>query len=263
VTATTDRPLTVLVIGSTGSIGRLVVDDAARAGHAVRAVVRNPDQARGFPAGVQAVVAELTRPETLSEAVRGVDAVVFTHGSNGSKAEMEAVDYGGVRGVLQALADQPARIALMTLVGVTNRSSPYNDTGGPDWKRRSERLVRACGCPYTIVRPGWFDHNAPDEQRVSFHQGDRQRAGTPADGAVSRRQVARVLVASLTSDTAIGKTFELVAEHGPAPVDLDPLFAALDTDLPGSLDGVRDEDNLPLAAEPAGVLADLSAVRPR
>ena len=32
-TATTDAPRTVLVIGSTGSIGRLVVEEAARRRH--------------------------------------------------------------------------------------------------------------------------------------------------------------------------------------------------------------------------------------
>ena len=80
---------------------------------------------------------------------------MFTHGSNGSKADMEAVDYGAV---LTALGDQPARVALMISIGITNRRSSYNrSTEGPEWKRRSERLVRASGRPYTIVRPGWFD----------------------------------------------------------------------------------------------------------
>jgi uncharacterized protein YbjT (DUF2867 family) len=256
----TEGPLTVLVIGSTGSVGRLVVDEAARAGHRVRAVVRSPDRARDFPAGVQALVADITKPESLSDAVRGIDAVVFTHGSNGSKEDMEAVDYGAVRNVLAALRDQPARVALMTLVGVTNRNNPYNSTEGPDWKRRSERLVRASGRAYTIVRPGWFDHNAADEQAPIFLQGDQRRAGDPSDGAVSRRQIAQVLVATLRSDAANRKTFELVAAHGAAPSDLDPLFAALDPDRPDSLDGVRDEDNLPLSREPARVLNDLAAV---
>jgi uncharacterized protein YbjT (DUF2867 family) len=256
----TDRPLTVLVIGSTGSVGRLVVDEAWRAGHQVQALVRSPERARDLPSGVQVVVADLTRSDSLADAVPDVDAVVFTHGSNGSKADMEAVDYGGVRSALTALGDRPARVALMTLVGVTNRSSPYNDTEGPDWKRRSERLVRASGRPYTIVRPGWFDHNAPDEQLPVFLQGDRRRAGSPADGAISRRQIAQVLVARLRSDAADRKTFELVAARGEAPGDLDRLFAALDPDGTDSLDGVRDEDNLPLAREPARVRADLDAV---
>jgi uncharacterized protein YbjT (DUF2867 family) len=40
----------------------------------------------------------------------------------------------------------------MTSIGVTNRTGPYNRaTEAHDWKRRSERLVRATGHPYTIV----------------------------------------------------------------------------------------------------------------
>jgi uncharacterized protein YbjT (DUF2867 family) len=259
-TAATDRPRTVLVVGSTGSIGRLVVEEAAHAGYLVRALVRSHDRARSLPAGVQAVVADLTRPETLTHAVQGVDAVVFTHGSHGTKADMEAVDYGAVRNVLTVLGGQPARIALMTSIGITNRSSSYNrSTEGPDWKRRSERLVRASGRSYTIVRPGWFDYNAPDEQLPVFLQGDPRRSGGPSDGAISRRQIAQVLVASLGSDTANGKTFELVAERADAPNDLEPLFAALDPDHPHSLDGVRDEHNMPLSEEPAHVRDDLEA----
>jgi uncharacterized protein YbjT (DUF2867 family) len=256
-TAETDRPRTVLVIGSTGSIGRLVVEEAAHAGYRVRALVRSPDRAKGLPAGVQAVVGDVTHPESLSDAVQDVDAVVFTHGSNGSRADMEAVDYGGVRNVLTALGDQPARLALMTLIGITNRDGSYNrSTEGPDWKRRSERLVRTSGRAYTIVRPGWFDYSAPDEQLPVFLQGDLRRSGGPSDGAISRRQIAQVLVASLGTDAANRKTFELVAEQGGAPSDLDPLFAALDPDQPNALDGVRDEDNMPLADEPARVRDD-------
>jgi len=42
------------------------------------------------------------------------------------------------------------------LIGVTNREGDYNrQTEAHDWKRRGERLVRASGLPYTIVRPGW------------------------------------------------------------------------------------------------------------
>ncbi len=40
-----NRPLTVLVVGATGSIGRLVVDEAIARGHTVRALVR--DHAKG------------------------------------------------------------------------------------------------------------------------------------------------------------------------------------------------------------------------
>jgi hypothetical protein len=74
---------------------------------------------------------------------------------------------------------------------------------------------------------------------------------------VARRQIAQVLVRSLGSDAAVRKTFELVAERGPAPEDFDALFAPLEADLSGSLDGIRDVANMPLASEPQRVQDDL------
>jgi uncharacterized protein YbjT (DUF2867 family) len=254
--------MSVLVVGATGSIGRLVVDEAIRQGHAVRALVRNPGRTSQLRPEAQAVIGDVTRPETLSEAVDGADAVVFTLGSDGEgKVGAECVDYGGVRNVLRALGSRTARIALMTSIGVTNRTGEYNcATEAHDWKRRSERLVRASRLPYTIVRPGWFDYNRPDQHRLVLLQGDRRQAGDPSDGVVARRQIAEVLVHSLTSDHTTQKTFELVAITGPAPDDFDDLFARLDPDPPGALDGVQDMPNMPLDDEPQRVRNDLDGV---
>src|SRR4051812_33666320 len=154
---TTASPTDVLVVGATGSIGTLVVVESLRRGFRSRALVRHPGRATGLPADARVVVGDVTRADSLADAVDGVEAVVFTHGSHGGADQAELVDYGAVRKVLQALDGRPARIALMTAIGVT-RHSP-----GHDWKRRGERLVRSSGQRYTIVRPGWFDYNEPDE----------------------------------------------------------------------------------------------------
>lgn len=206
---------------------------------------------------------DVTRPETLPAAVDGINAIVFTLGSDGAgKVGAENVDYGGVRNVLSALGSRTARIALMTAIGVTNRTGKYNQTTeAHDWKRRSERLVRASGLPYTIVRPGWFDYNKPDEHRLLFLQGDTRQAGDSSDGVIARRQIAEVLVCSLASNHALRKTFELVATTGPAQDDLDAVFAPLDADPQGSLDGVRDMANMPLNDEPERVRAAFYAMR--
>jgi uncharacterized protein YbjT (DUF2867 family) len=258
----TQAKMTVLAVGATGSIGRLVVEEALREGHAVRALVRNPDKARLLPRAAQLVVGDVTRPETLKDAVEGIDAVVFTLGSDGAgKTGAENVDYGGVRNVLLALGSRRARIALMTSIGVTNRTGSYNrSTEAHDWKRRSERLVRASGLSYTIVRPGWFDYNKPDEHRLVFLQGDTRHAGNSSDGVIARRQIAEVLVSSLTSNQALRKTFELIATTGPAQKDFDALFAALDADPQGALDAVRDMENQPMEDEPKRVRDDLETL---
>jgi uncharacterized protein YbjT (DUF2867 family) len=259
------KRMTVLVVGATGSVGKLVVEEAVREGHAVQALVRDPAKARQLPQEAQVLVGDVTRPETLSGAVDGVDAVVFTLGSDGAgKVGAETVDYGGVRNVLAALGSRPARIALMTSIGVTNRTGDYNRrTEAHDWKRRSERLVRASGKPYTIVRPGWFDYNQPDELRLVFLQGDRRHAGDPSDGVIARRQIAEVLVASLALDGALRKSFELVATRGEAQQDLDAEFDRLDADADGALDAVRDLPNMPVEQEPEQVRRDLEAARRR
>ena len=253
---------TVLVVGATGSIGRLVVEEAVRQGYVVRALVRTPSKARKFPPQVEVISGDVTRPETLTAAVDGIDAIVFTLGSDGAgKVGAETVDYGGIRNVLAALGSRTARIALMTSIGVTNRTGSYNrSTESHDWKRRAERLVRASGLPYTIVRPGWFDYNKADEHQLVFLQGDTRQAGDSSDGVIARSQIADVLVHGLASDQALRKTFELVATKGPAQIDFDALFAALDADPRNALDGVRDMPNQPLEDEPQRVRDDLDTL---
>lgn len=250
-------PLTVLVVGATGSIGRYVVASALGHRHAVRALVRDASRAGSFPSGVEIVVGDLTRPETLSQAVAGIDAIVFTHGTNGNPAAAEAVDYGAVRNVLAALGNHSVRVALMTAIGVTDRK------GAHDWKRRGERLVRISGLPYTIVRPGWFDYNDADQLQLILLQGDRRQSGTPRDGVVARRQIAEVLVRSLTSVEAVRKTFELVAERGSQQDDFNCLFASLDADANNALDAVHDPANMPLGEEPPQIVAEMDHARAR
>jgi uncharacterized protein YbjT (DUF2867 family) len=250
---------TVLVVGATGSIGHLAVEEAVRQGYVVRALVRTPSKAREFPAQVEVISGDVIRPETLTAAVDGIDAIVFTLGSDGAgKVGAETVDYGGVRNVLRALGSRTARVALMTSIGITNRTGSYNrSTESHDWKRRAERLVRASGLPYTIVRPGWFDYNKANEHQLVFLQGDTRQAGDSSDGVIARNQIAEVLVGSLSSDQALRKTLELVATKGPAQKNLDDLFVALDPDLDNGFDGVRDTPNQPLDDEPQRVKDDL------
>lgn len=246
--------LNILLVGGTGSIGRHVARVATAAGHSIRILSRRggPDTVRG----------DLTDSASLADAVRDTDAVIFTHGTHGAEAGYRDVDYGGVRNVLEAVGDRPVRIALMTAIGVTYRDGAYNRSNrAHDWKRRAERLVRASGHDYTIVRPSWFDYNADDQYELHLLQGDTRTSGSPADGVISREQLAEVLVAVLSSDAAIGKTFELVAERGPAQADLEPLFAALEPDA--GLDGAKDADNMPVADEPASVREDLDRITPR
>ena len=254
-------PLSILSVGATGSVGRHVIAEGLRAGHRMRALVRRPDRAR-LPEAVRIVEGDVADPASAPAALDGVDAVILTLGADAQgPAGREAVEYGGVRNILEAARNRRLRIVLMTTIGVTERESAWSRRSeAHDWKRRAERLVRASGQPYAIVRPGWFDCNGADELRLAPLQGDRRHAGTPEDGAVSRRQIGRTLIEAARCDEALRKTFELVAIRGPETEDFPAMFAALAPDAPGALDGVRDLPNMPLDAEPERVRAVLRAM---
>jgi hypothetical protein len=88
-------------------------------------------------------------------------------------------------------------------------------------------------------------------------QGDRRQAGKPSDGVSARDQIARVLVDALTTPSAVGRTFERIAERGPEQQNLSDTFAALTPDSGITASG--ELDNLPVDAEPVAVRADLDA----
>jgi uncharacterized protein YbjT (DUF2867 family) len=250
----------ILVAGATGSIGLHVVNTAIEMGHQPIALVRNKHKVKWLPRGADVFYGDVAMPETLTHLPKDIDAIIFTLGSDGQgRIGARAIDYGGVRNILRIFKDTPVRIALMTTIGVTARLGSWNQrTEVHDWKRRAERLLRASGHSYTIVRPGWFDYNNEDEHRIVMLQGDRRHTGTPEDGAISRAQIARVLVSALTNDKAKNKTFELVAIRGEAQQDLTPLFADLQSDDPQKNDGVLDTDNMPLSEEPECIINELN-----
>ncbi|MGA5319129.1 SDR family oxidoreductase [Streptomyces seoulensis] len=249
----------VLIAGATGRTGRYVVEEAAARGLTPVALARDADRARATLPGTEIVTGDLTDPGSLADAVRNVDGIVFVHGSDGDSRpdSFERIDYGGVLGVLRALGDRHPRIVLMTTFFITHRDHFFNEGGHAlDWKRRSERLVRASGAPYTIVRPGWLD-TGPAGEHVDVEQGDA------VEGAISRSVLARVLVEALLHVDAVGKTFEVFSGPGAPTTDFGTLFAGLRPDAPGALDAVDDDANLPQPDEPRRVTTDLAALRTR
>ncbi|MGW5000193.1 SDR family oxidoreductase [Streptomyces hydrogenans] len=249
----------VLVVGATGRTGRHVVEAAAARGLTPVALARDASRARRLlPPGTETVTGDLTAPDTLTAAVADVDAVVFVHGSDddGRPESFERVDYGGVANVLTALGGRRPRIVLQTTIFVTRRDHAFNDGGHAlDWKRRSERLVRLSGAPYTIVRPGRLDAGEGGAH-LRIEQGDT------GEGGIGRDVLGALLVEALLDDTAIGRTFEVFSGPGPVTTDFTALFAGAEPDVPGAPDAVKDTaDDLPPDAEPARVRDDLAHLR--
>jgi uncharacterized protein YbjT (DUF2867 family) len=73
--------MTELVVGATGSVGRLVVEEAIRQGHAVRALARSPARPTGFPLKHRWSVVTSRVRTRFPGATDGVGPIVLTLGS--------------------------------------------------------------------------------------------------------------------------------------------------------------------------------------
>ncbi|MFD5125235.1 SDR family oxidoreductase [Streptomyces sp. NPDC058385] len=250
-------PTRVLVVGATGRTGRHVMAAAADRGLTPVALASDEKHARGILGDAEIVVGDLVDAASLAKAVKDIDGIIFVHGSdNDSRADsVQRIDYGGVVNVMRALGDRRPRIVLQTSIFVTRRDHYFNAGGHAlDWKRRSERVVRLSGAPYTIVRPGWLDGGEAGGH-VTIEQGDT------GEGGISREVLGTLLVEALLTESALGRTFEACSGPGRATRDWVALFGRAAQDAVGALDAVEDTANMPLEDEPARVRSDLAEFR--
>jgi nucleoside-diphosphate-sugar epimerase len=110
--------MTKLIFGC-GYLGERVARCWAEAGERVVVVTRSAGRAHEFTRrGYTAIIADVTRPETLAE-LPEADAVVYSVGYDRSAAQsIETVYAGGLRNVLNALSSDAKRVIYVSTTGV-------------------------------------------------------------------------------------------------------------------------------------------------
>jgi uncharacterized protein YbjT (DUF2867 family) len=210
-----------LVIGGAGRTGRHIVDRLRRDGAAVKVLSRNPDR---VPDGVEAVAGDITRSDSVAEAMRGVDWVVLVVESamndDGSPNSPTAVHDEGTANVIAAAADD-VHVVMVSQIYITRPEAFPAAADVIAARGRGEQALRESALGYTIVRPGWLTDDPGGRQALRLEQGDT------GDGQVARADVAEAVAHALTHPEARGKTFELYGEPGEPPTDWAPLFAGL------------------------------------
>ena len=139
------------ITGATGFVGQALLDEAARAGLAVRALARREQAPR---AGVEWIAGDLGDEAALALLVDGVEAVVHVAGvvNAPDAAGFEAGNVAGTMAVLRAAqaAGVPRFLHVSSLAAREPTLSAYGAS-----KARAERLVRASALDWTMVRPPW------------------------------------------------------------------------------------------------------------
>ncbi|TCV97087.1 uncharacterized protein YbjT (DUF2867 family) [Luteibacter rhizovicinus] len=140
--------MTILVTGSTGTIGSLVVNGLAAKGARVRALARDPAKAT-FPAGVSTVKGDMTDVSSLRAAMEGVDTLFL----------LNAVTADEVTQAIIALSlARDAGIERIVYFSVFHADT-YVDVPHFTGKYTAERMIEQLDLPATILRPNYFMQN--------------------------------------------------------------------------------------------------------
>jgi uncharacterized protein YbjT (DUF2867 family) len=189
---------TVLVTGATGQVGGAVLEELVRRGVRTRAMVRTDDRSGAFAArGVDVIVGDPERPETLPGALDGVGRAFLMSRDDPSQPEMEG-----------ALMEAAARAGVERIVKLSaSGAAPDSPVALMRRHAQAERTLEGSGLGYTILRPQLYMQNflrfgpsVAAEGRFAAPMGDRRFA------LVDVRDVARVAAATLIEDKHEGAT---------------------------------------------------------
>jgi uncharacterized protein YbjT (DUF2867 family) len=202
-------PRVVLVTGATGNVGRQVVAQLVSSGVAVRALTRKPEGAR-LPHGVEVVRGDQSEPDSLDEALNGVDGVFLMW-------PFLPVNFAAA--VVEKIAKRARRIVFLSTFGVRDDLDEQLDPVTA-FHARIERLIEQAGWEWTFVRAGGFATNtllwAP---QIRADGVVRWPYGAAARSLIHERDIAAVAVRALTSDGHAGAKYVLTGPQSLTQVE--------------------------------------------
>jgi uncharacterized protein YbjT (DUF2867 family) len=196
--------MNITIFGATGTIGRLVVEQALADGHDVTTFTRDAARVTAEHDRLQVVEGDVTDPAACLPAVKDADAVIVALGAGRKGGVREA----GTRAVVAAMKQAGVgRLVCQSTLGVGSSRPNLNLV----WKyvmfgallrpayadhMRQERAVEESDLDWTIVRPSAFADQSPGPVRHGFggsESGLRLK--------IARADVAAFLLAQVEDET--------------------------------------------------------------
>jgi len=197
--------MNVLIVGSTGTIGRELVKQALASGHAVTAFVRDPAKLKITDQTLTVARGDVMDPASIEQVMPGQDAVLCALGA-GSKGGVRAT---GTRNIIEAMQKCGIkRLVCLSSLGVGESRANLNFL----WKyimfgvllRRAfadhvaqERHVKESGLDWTLVRPGAYT----DGERTGDYRHGFPATATDLKLKISRADVADFMLNQLADDS--------------------------------------------------------------
>jgi uncharacterized protein YbjT (DUF2867 family) len=185
----------ILVTGATGNVGREAVKVLLDDGEEVVAVTRNP-AAAALPGSAHVVDGDPSRPQTLTSALRGVEAVLISPRALGDATAGAAAAEQGVE-----------RAVALSAVTV---QYPAGYRRFADAFKAVEDAVKASGLQWTFLRSADYAVNAlawaPQIRSASVVRG---AYGDAATSTIHERDVAAVAARALVDPAHAGHSYVL------------------------------------------------------
>jgi NAD(P)H dehydrogenase (quinone) len=188
------------ITGATGQLGRLVVEKLKnkREASQIVALVRTPAKAADL--GVAARAASYAEPAQLDAALAGIETLLLISSSEVGQRLAQH------RNVIEAAV----RAGVKHIVYTSLLRADTSPLSLAEEHLETEKLIRASGIPFTILRNSWYIENHASSAKNAVAAG--AMIGCAGDGRISgatREDYAEAAVAVLTGSGHAGKTYEL------------------------------------------------------
>ncbi|MQY28876.1 SDR family oxidoreductase [Nocardia aurantia] len=204
--------MTVLVTGANGRPGAAVIREFARRGDPVRALVRDPARAGELAElpGVRIAVGDMLWPESLENALDGVDRVLMISGAGPLMLETQVT-----------FIDAARKAGIGHIVKLGGDEGPRWDSEKFRSTRSHEQIQRyllASGVPWTILRPSQFMEVYFEEIPDIVEHGElRLPLGDATLAPITVDDIAKIAHAVLTTD---GHEYTTYRMTGPRAISM-------------------------------------------
>jgi len=142
---------TILVTGSTGTVGSEVVNQLASSGHRIKAAIHTQNKADKFKDNnaIDIVNIDYNKPETVADALNNVDKLFLVTLPSPNMTDISS------NLVKEAKKNEIKHIVKLSVLGAD--AEPETILG--QVHRQEEKIIEESGLPYTFLRPGAFMQN--------------------------------------------------------------------------------------------------------
>jgi uncharacterized protein YbjT (DUF2867 family) len=191
----------ILVTGAGGTVGSEVVRQLQSAGATFRAAYHSADKAAAAKAkGIDAVAIDYDKPETLRDALRGVDKLFLLSNGGATQIEQET------RAAEAAKAAGVKHIVKLSVWGAEGEGFSFAKI-----HRAAEKAIEKTGLAWTFLRPNGFMQNMANYNGASI-KGQGAFYGSVGNTKISHvnvKDIAAVAVKTLTEPGHENKAYTL------------------------------------------------------